>query len=155
VQRGGGDVPGCRARTGRGKKLLEAAKHWALSASQPGRNHKDDDAERERHGIDKQAWDAASEWADESTATSSLGAGTFAVWPCNWPTLQLFLACQTTWEYAPIYVVGPRVCGGGIMRMNYDAVMHVLNARCQARKRRREFVRIQAMEFAAVEAANE
>jgi hypothetical protein len=40
------------------------------------------------------------------------------------------------------------------MRMNYDSVMHVLNARCPARKRKREFVRVQAMELAAVEAAN-
>jgi hypothetical protein len=145
-------VAGCCSRDGAGKKLLDAARHWALSAHRGKRRN--DDAERERHGIDKAAWDAAGAWADEGDPNASLGDGTFVVWPCNWPTLQLFLACQTTWEYAPIYVIGTAICGGGLMRMNYDSVMHVLNARCQARKRKREFVRIQAMELAAVEAAN-
>jgi hypothetical protein len=74
------------------------------------------------------------------------------VWPCNWPTFQLFLHCQTTWERAPMLVVGTQLRGGGLIRMNYDGMERVLNARCQARKRKREFVRLQAMEFAAIDA---
>jgi hypothetical protein len=77
------------------------------------------------------------------------------VWPDNWHTLQLFLQCQSTWESAPLIAVGPTVRGGGLLRMNYPAVWCVLNARCSKRKRNREFIRLQAMEFAVLESNGE
>jgi hypothetical protein len=83
-----------------------------------------------------------------------VGHGTFTVWPCNWPTVHLFLHCQSTWERTPMIVVGNSIRGDVLIRMNYDGVHRVLNARCQARKRKREFVRLQAMEFAALGVAH-
>jgi hypothetical protein len=44
--------------------------------------------------------------------------------------------------------------GGHLVRMNYEAVWRVLDARCQKRKRKREFVRLQVMEFAALGGSN-
>jgi hypothetical protein len=69
--------------------------------------------------------------------------------------VQLFLHCQTTWESTPALVVGHTVVPGGLLRMNYAGVSRVLNARCPKRKRNREFIRLQAMEFAALGAHDE
>jgi hypothetical protein len=69
--------------------------------------------------------------------------------------VQLFLYCQSTWESVPAIVVGHRILRGGLLRMNYAGVERVLNARCPKRKRNREFIRLQAMEFAALGALDE
>src|SRR5262249_34450535 len=102
-------VSACRARLGEGKKLLEAAEHWARSVRRPRRDEEADDEERRHAGVSQSEWDAASAWADDE---SGRGAGPFIVWPANWAMLQVFLACQTQWEHHPMIQTESGFIGG-------------------------------------------
>ncbi|MFN4360520.1 MAG: DUF1799 domain-containing protein [Hylemonella sp.] len=108
----------------------------------------DDENEREHHGIPQGDWDAAFAWVEgEYVEIKPPGAAepaqsndhSFAVWPCNWETVNVFLACSTRWRITP----------RGSFELDYAGVDMVLN-RSKLADADRTFAEIQAMEDQAL-----
>lgn len=94
--------------------------------------------------------DAAFAWADEPTtaglAPALLPDGSFAVWPENWQTLQLFMAVRRCWRMRPM---------GGVMGFDWTQVqskMQILGV--NRRRMKREALRLELMEDAVLTAAS-
>jgi hypothetical protein len=92
-----------------------------------------------------QAWLASQVCEDEDEGDEPATDTPLAVWPENWPVLQLFLALQTQWRFTPM---------GALQGLRYDAAEQVMRLR-KVRKPRRLFGQLQEMEQAALEAWDE
>lgn len=107
-------------------------------------------AELQGLGIDAstvQAWLDSQECLDEGEGepVEPDFATPLAVWPENWPVLQLFLRLQTQWRFTP---------NGALQGLRYDAAAQVMRL-LKLRKQRRLFEHLQEMEQAALEAWDE
>lgn len=69
---------------------------------------------------------------------------TFAVWPENWPAVELFSRCMSQW----------RVTMGGVVGLDYGVVLQLM-ALYDVQDRRRVLEEVQIMEERAVEIINE
>ena len=92
-----------------------------------------------------QAWLASQVCEDEDEGVEPELDTPLAVWPENWPVLQLFLALQTQWRFTPM---------GALQGLRYDAAEQVIRLR-KVRKARQLFSHLQEMEQAALEAWDE
>lgn len=94
--------------------------------------------------------DEAFAWADEPAAAELAPAllpdGSFAVWPENWQTLQLFWAVRRCWRMRPM---------GGLMGFDWSQVQSKLQLLGLNRRRmKREAGRLELMEDAVLTAVN-
>ena len=65
----------------------------------------------------------------------------FAVWPENWPAVELFLRCQTQW----------RTSVGGVTGFDYSSVLALVNMYAYSKE---TFEDLQVMEVAAISYLN-
>jgi len=65
----------------------------------------------------------------------------FAVWPENWPAVELFLRCQTQW----------RTSVGGVTGFDYSSVLSLVNMYSYSKE---TFEDLQIMEVAAISYLN-
>jgi len=65
----------------------------------------------------------------------------FAVWPENWPAVELFLRCQTQW----------RTSVGGVTGFDYSSVLALVNMYAYGKE---TFEDLQIMEATAIELLN-
>ena len=98
--------------------------------------------EAARQWLEQQAFDE--EQTDDGAAPAACATGcSFAVWPENWPVLDLFLRLQTQWRTAPQT--------GRLQGLRYEAAERVMRL-LRLRKKRRLFTHLQEMEHAVLEA---
>jgi len=100
--------------------------------------------------------DAAAMYA-QAAAAEPVRPADLAIWACNWPSLEVFLALQTKWDLVPAIVMGPM---GAAMTtfvyrgIDYQAAEIVMRRRGHAGDDRL-FADLQAMEVAALKILNE
>lgn len=136
--------------SGRGKKLVEAAAHWARAlkrASSGERPEPRQPGAQPEWQVDQAAWDAAAAWAEqppEPQPGDGAELATFSVWPENWPTVLLFWRVRRCWRVAPM---------GGLVGMDWQQVQSKAELTgLRGRKRlAREIARLEAMEEAVLE----
>lgn len=70
----------------------------------------------------------------------------YEIWPCNWPAVQVFVACATQWRWLLAATQALRV---GLEYTAVEAVMRM--QRVPARERPAVLARVQVMERAALQ----
>lgn len=124
-------------QAGTGKKLIEAARHWAGG----GREFAPDESVA-------QALEAIGAPPEViAQARSQSGSDDFEVFEDNWETLQAFLDLDTSWTLAPLGMGGS--VRFGLPSTEIESTLRMLGIRGKARKKL--FQNLRMMERAALE----
>jgi len=129
------------------KKLTDAARHWAAARAPSDKPH----ANAIRRDLERQGLPAADieriVQAEVASGSARGAPALFDVLRDNWPTVEMFLACQTQWEIHGF--------SGHYLGLRYEGLESAVNLmEVKHDDRRALFEQLRLMELAALEIIN-